>query len=126
MQSISGTLNKPTLTARKDPIMIFQKCLYPLSVLFIMTILVSACSPSFNPTSTGTVTNIQFQDAAHSYPPSTPLKCPAGQSSGGQGTFVEKSGSSFIYHGAPLKFYGYTFYPASIGGASAWHNSTFT
>ena len=94
-------------------------------ILAIISILMSACSTNINPLPPVTVTNVPSVLFSEVAPPSTPLICP-GQSGNGQDTFVEKDGSTFTYHGASIKFYGYTFYPSSIGGASAWHATTFT
>jgi hypothetical protein len=49
----------------------------------------------------------------------------AGPGSGGQGQFVATDGRQFIYQGRPVKLYGYTFYPAPVGGTAAWHRTTF-
>jgi hypothetical protein len=57
-------------------------------------------------------------------PPSTPLVCP-GQQDNEPIDFVSKNGSAFVYRGSPLIFYGYTSYPGSVGGPSAWHKSDF-
>jgi len=98
---------------------------YTRCALFILLLLTAACSgipgssqlPVTKPKDIGLGTTVA--------PPATPLICP-GQSGSGQQQFVKKNGTSFTYHGTPITFYGYTFYPASIGGASAWHATTFT
>ncbi len=96
-----------------------------LCILFIVSILMSACSASINPIPQATATSVPNKLFSEVAPPSTPLICPH-QSGTGQNTFVKKDGSIFTYHGSPIKFYGYTFYPSSSGGASAWHTTTFT
>lgn len=94
-------------------------------ILVIMSILMSACSANIYPSPQVTATSVPNMLFSEVAPPSTPLICP-GQSGNGQNTFVGKDGSTFVYHGSSVKFYGYTFYPSSIGGASAWHTTTFT
>lgn len=80
----------------------------------------TSTNPPSNPKS---VSGSAFSNIA---PPSTPLVCPGQTSSGGLNAFVKTNGSSFLYHGNPINLNGYTFYPSAIGGASAWHQPTFT
>ena len=70
-------------------------------------------------------TSSKNEDVAAS-PPSTPLICPNDFANNGRGVFVSKQGTQLIFEGKPLKLYGSTFYPASVGGSSAWHSSKFT
>jgi hypothetical protein len=42
------------------------------------------------------------------------------------GTFVRSTGTQLRYGTQPLRLYGSTFYPALVGGPSAWHQSSFT
>ncbi len=58
--------------------------------------------------------------------PLTPLVCPSDQSSGSSSSFVSSVGTELAYQGSPLKLYGATFYPAPIGGSSAWRKPDFT
>ena len=58
-------------------------------------------------------------------PSAQPLVCP-GQQAARQDTFVSSQGVQLRFQGAPLKLYGYTFYPATIGGTTAWHKTNFT
>jgi len=41
------------------------------------------------------------------------------------GLFVTAAGGHFLYGGKLLKLYGSTFYPATVGGTSAWRRSSF-
>lgn len=41
-------------------------------------------------------------------------------------SYVTTDGTRFLFHGQPLKLNGYTFYPAPIGGTSAWDRPSFT
>jgi hypothetical protein len=79
---------------------------------------ISSCSAQTGG-STGGNANFPFAE-----PPSTPLICPNDQG-GGQSTFVSEDGTQLIYQGKPLKLSGYAFYPDQIGGATAWHETTF-
>src|SRR5437764_6139146 len=109
--------------------MVFNKmCVCP--ILVILSILMVACDTEKNPSGKGsTPTPIPSPTSSGSLldvaPPSTPLVCP-GQQNKGPSDFVSKDGSTFVYHGSPITFYGYTSYPGSIGGASAWHKPDFT
>src|SRR5262245_10144810 len=40
--------------------------------------------------------------------------------------FVTSLGTELFYQGRVIRFSGSTFYPSTVGGSSAWHNSTFT
>jgi hypothetical protein len=42
------------------------------------------------------------------------------------GPMVGRSGTDFVYQGKALKLYGYTFYPAPVGGTAAWRRANFT
>jgi hypothetical protein len=64
-----------------------------------------------------------FSDA---FPPEKPLVCPETDTASAESSFVQAHNTQFSYKGASLKFYGYTFYPALTGGASAWHTKEFT
>ena len=66
-----------------------------------------------------------LQDLSAVAPPSTPLNCHS-QSNGGSTDYVSTKGSTFVYQGAPIQFYGYTFYPSTVGGTSAWYRPNFT
>ena len=57
-------------------------------------------------------------------PPAQPLSC-SGQPSQTT-TFVTAQGTQLLYRNAPLRLYGYTFYPALIGGSKAWRKPDFT
>jgi hypothetical protein len=96
-----------------------------MCILFILSLPMAACNwaPDLSQLSTHEPPDIGIVAAVE--PPATPLICP-NQSSNNQPQFVEKNGTSFSYKGAPITFYGYTSYPASIGGATAWHSSSFT
>ena len=59
-------------------------------------------------------------------PPSTPLLCPQDSGTARLGPFVSKQGTQLLYEGKPFKLYGSTFYPAAVGGSSAWHSTEFT
>ena len=104
-----------------------RKDVHAWCILFIVSLLMSACSASISPAPqvTATATHEPSKLFSEVAPPSAPLVCPH-QSVDGQHTFVGKDGSIFTYHGAPIKFYGYTFYPSSAGGAAAWHTAAFT
>jgi hypothetical protein len=93
------------------------------SVLFILSMIIYSCYgvPDLL-TKVDDGPNDLFVAVA---PPSTPLVCPD-QHSDDQNNFVVKNGTSFAYRGTSIAFYGYTFYPALIGGASAWHTTAFT
>jgi hypothetical protein len=45
---------------------------------------------------------------------------------GDNGPFLATNGSSFTCDGLPVPLTGFTFYPALIGGAKAWHDPNFT
>jgi endo-1,4-beta-mannosidase len=49
--------------------------------------------------------------------------CLAGSSGG---PFLRTDGAGFTCAGQPVALTGFTFYPAVIGGAKAWHSTTFT
>jgi hypothetical protein len=73
------------------------------------------------PGPTPTLSNV----LSHVTPPSTPLVCP-GQQNSGSNKFVSEEGSTFLYQGRSIQFYGYTSYPEVNGRASAWHKANFT
>ena len=58
---------------------------------------------------------------AYAFPPVQPLQCPGS----GKPEFVAAHGTQLSYKGAALKLYGYTFYPAVVGGAAAWRRADF-
>lgn len=41
------------------------------------------------------------------------------------GPYLRSNGSSFTCQGRPVELTGYTFYPAVLGGAKAWHDPNF-
>lgn len=102
------------------------KRIYTCMLIIFSILICTACSgiPNINPPSNGKEGqgNTMFSTAA---PPSTPLICPGEQGNSGQGPFVERNGTALIYREKPLKLYGNTFYPATIGGAAAWQKSGF-
>src|SRR5436305_3903688 len=116
-----------------------SKNVYVWSILVILSVLMVACfgennssTPSHckdeacpHPSSTPIPSPTPSAVALDVAPPSTPLVCP-GQQNSGSNDFVSENGSTFVYHGSPMRFYGYASYPASIGGASAWHKPDFT
>jgi hypothetical protein len=113
-------MKQPYIRSRK------HLCISILSLL--LPILVSTACAGFNPQqpksdSNSVPTSVDFQTAL---PPSTPLVYPNDQGSYNQSSFVGKQGTALMFQGQPLKLYGYTFYPAPIGGSSAWHTLEFT
>lgn len=90
-----------------------------LGILIALSILVLKSCMNVDPTSS------KSNDGAAS-PPSTPLRCANDSGTDRQGPFVSKQGTQLIYEGKPLKLYGSTFYPAAVGGSSAWHSLEFS
>ena len=104
------------------------------SILVILSMLMVACSGENNssrptkgstPTPGPTPSPTPREFPLNVAPPSTPLVCPE-QQKHGQSGFVSANGSTFVYHGSPITFYGYTSYPVAVGGASAWRKPDFT
>jgi hypothetical protein len=97
-----------------------------LMMLFILVLAGCTIGPvKIGPTPTATVNNNDTVDFSNAFPPSTPLVCPS-SSSNQQNSFVQHNGTQFIYKNAPLKFFGFTFYPSTVGGSSAWRKTDFT
>src|ERR1700694_4055711 len=97
-----------------------------LCIGILITLSLVASSGCAGNSSTGTKGSVGGNaNFPFALPPSTPLICPNDESHG-QGLLVASDGKQLIYQGKPLKLYGYAFYPAQIGGASAWHTPGFT
>lgn len=62
---------------------------------------------------------------ASAFPPQTPLVCPGTDAGEKNTSFVKTANTKFVYQGKELRFYGYTFYPVVIGGASSWRKPDF-
>jgi hypothetical protein len=98
------------------------------AILAILLILLSSCGSAVVPlhgsTSTPMAPATKFP---LSLPPATPLICPQQTAHTLQGSndFVQTSGTQFVYRGKPLNFTGFTFYPATLGGATAWQSPSF-
>jgi hypothetical protein len=90
-----------------------------LGILIVLSILVLKSCMNTDPTSSK-------DSNGAALPPSTPLLCPNDSGATRQGPFVSKQGTQLLYAGKPLKLYGSTFYPASVGGSAAWHTAKFT
>jgi len=101
----------------------FVKAIY-IGLFITLSILVLESCMSTVQTSSNQ-TGSKSNDVAAS-PPSTPLICPNNSGNEQPNPFVSKQGTQLIYGGKPLKLYGSTFYPALVGGSSAWHSSKFT
>src|SRR5438874_641091 len=101
----------------------FVKAIYIGLFITLSILVLEGCMSTVQTSSnqTGSKSN----DVAAS-PPSTPLKCPNNSGNEQPNPFVSKQGTQLIYEGKPLKLYGSTFYPALVGGSSAWHSSKFT
>jgi hypothetical protein len=104
-----------------------RKLIYTGTLIILSIIVLTACANTTNPNPPGNGQggqgNTKFSTAA---PPSTALICPNQQNNAGQGSFVGNNGTELVYQDNPLKLYGNTFYPATIGGASAWYKPEFT
>ena len=85
----------------------------------------SLVSPSATATSTSTT-------AIHRTPlPATPVPLSAAQAAvpclaqSTGGPFLASDGSHIVCDGHPVELTGFTFYPALLGGAKAWHDPNF-
>jgi hypothetical protein len=76
----------------------------------------SAESPTTTPSISPRPTPSQTSTAAAAAP------CLASSTSG---TFLKTDGTSFTCAGSPVPLTGFTFYPALLGGAKAWHDPSF-
>ena len=88
--------------------------------MILLTNLVISCGPPIQ--SSGTT--VPSQSLSSAFPPSAPLICP-GQNQKGGVAYVQAHGTHFFYKGKQIAFYGYTFYPSSVGGSDAWRNVQF-
>jgi hypothetical protein len=94
------------------------RCVLLHGLIILCIVALAGCA---NPVNTNRTVNL-----ANAFPPSTPLVCPNDGGSGPQNSFVQHAGTQFVYNNNALKFYGFTFYPTSIGGSSAWQHANFT
>jgi hypothetical protein len=119
----------------------------PLGMLFaLLALLLTSCSgvagpsprsttgihsPSSAPTTVPTPAStpgpvmtpeVPFSSA---FPSTAPLVCPNQGHSSTAGQFIKTDGIHFLVAGAALKLAGFTFYPALLGGAAAWHSTQF-
>ena len=96
--------------------------------LFLLLMVLSSCGSiggSITPTNTPTAVvapNVRFPAAL---PATSPLVCANQSSANSSGQFVQTDGTHFLVHGAAVRLSGFTFYPALLGGASAWYNPQF-
>ena len=99
-----------------------------LEVCIIISVVVIAGCTALNAQQvpTATPTENEHVDFSNAFPPSTPLVCPNSNAGEEQGAFVRREGTQLMYQNNALRFYGFTFYPTAIGGASAWQKSDFT
>jgi hypothetical protein len=81
------------------------------SILVILSIIMVSCGET--PQSTSTASPTPSGPPVDVAPPPTPLVCPS-QQNGEPNDFVSTNGPTFVHHGSPITFYGYTYYPASI------------
>src|SRR5579859_5746519 len=98
------------------------KRMYAYIFIILSIIVFTACTNTALPAG-NSQEKIPFSTAA---PPSAALICPGDQSNQRQGSFVGSHGTELVYQGKPLKLYGNTFYPATIGEAAAWQKPDFT
>lgn len=99
-----------------------QKYVYLGCIYLAISVLLSACSIPGGDGDGPRSVPVSFPPVI--VPSPSPPACSPAQA--GNDTFVTKDGTGFLYHNAPVTFSGYTFYPAALGGASAWHTPAFT
>lgn len=104
--------------------LLFLKAFSVLLALVLTSCGSAAVSPLNGSTPTLIAPAVKFPSAL---PPATPLVCPQ-QTTGityNASSFIQASGTHFLYHGHTLTFSGFTFYPATLGGSAAWQSATF-
>ena len=107
-------------------------------LIILLLLLFSACAgnpePSGSPKRSNTPVNntpinntpVNNSAFATAFPPQTPLVCSGTDAGAKNASFVQAAKTKFVYQGKELRFYGHTFYPVLIGGASAWRQTNFT
>ena len=101
----------------------WNRYVWPIIVIFSILMVACGSEPqqTHNPPGPTPTLSHVLSDVT---PPSTPLVC-LSQRNSGSNQLVSEDGSTFLYQGRPIKFYGYTSYPELDGGASAWHKPDF-
>lgn len=110
-----------------------------LAVVVVLAV-VAACGGAAPPTgsldsapSTAAVAGVTAAASPTATPRPTPSRTPLTNdaaaapclASAHGGPYLQSDGRSFTCLGHPVQLTGYTFYPALLGGAAAWHNAGF-